>query len=61
MTNALNCEKGGFVTMDHNNLIDFGADMLSKIVNDVETEPELQQITGEITDDSKTLQDPTLD
>ena len=47
--------------MDHNNLIDFGADMLSKIVNDVETEPELQQITGEITDDSKTLQDPTLD
>ena len=47
--------------MDQNNLIDFGADMLSKIVNDVETEPELQQIIGEIIDDSKTLQDPTLD
>ena len=47
--------------MDHNNLKDFGADMLPKIVNDVETEPELQQITGEIIDDSKTLQDPTLD
>ena len=34
--------------MDHNNLIDFGADMLSKIVNDVETEPELQLVTREI-------------
>ena len=34
--------------MRHNNLRDFEADMLSKIVNDVETEPELQPVTGEI-------------
>ena len=29
-------------------LRDFPADMLSKIVNDVETEPELQPVTGEV-------------
>ena len=34
--------------MRHNNLRDFEADMLSKIVNDVEAEPELQQVTGSI-------------
>ena len=33
---------------DRNNLRDFEADMLSKIVNDVETEPELQLVTREI-------------
>ena len=48
VTHALNCKKGGFVTMRHNNLRDFEANMLSKIVNDVETEPELQPVTGEI-------------
>ena len=48
MTHALNGEKGSFVTMPHNNLRDFEADMLSKIVNDVETELRLQLVTGEI-------------
>ena len=48
VTHALNCNKGGFVTIPHNNLRDFEADMLSKIVNDVETEPELLPVTGEI-------------
>ena len=48
VTHALNCKKGGFVTMRHNNLRNFEADMLSKIVNDVETEPALQPVTGEI-------------
>ena len=37
VTHALNCKKGGFVTLLHNNLRDFEADMLFKIVNDVET------------------------
>ena len=32
----------------HNNLRDFEANMLSKTVNDGETEPELQPTTGEI-------------
>ena len=48
VTHALNCKKGGFVTMQHNNLRDFEADILSKIVSDVETEPELQLVTDEI-------------
>ena len=34
--------------MHPNNSWNFEADMLSKIVNDVETEPELQPVTGEI-------------
>ena len=40
VTHAFNCKKSGFMTMCHNNLMDFEADMLSKIVNDVDTEPE---------------------
>ena len=48
VTHAFNCKKGGFVTMRHNNLRDFEADIPSKIVNDVETEPKLQGVTGEI-------------
>ena len=44
----LTVRKSGFVTMRQNNLRDFYADMLSKIVNRVETEPELQPVTGEI-------------
>ena len=48
VAHALNCKKCGFATMRHNNLRDFEADMLSKIVNDVETEPELQLVTREI-------------
>ena len=47
VTQALNCKKGGFVTMRHNNLRHFEADILSKIVNDVETEPEQQSVIGE--------------
>ena len=32
--------------MWHNNLRDFKADMLFKLVHDVETEPELQPVIG---------------
>ena len=48
VTHALNCRKGVFATMRHNNLRDFEADILSKTVNDVETELELQPVTGEV-------------
>ena len=50
VTHALKCKKGDFVIMHHNNLRDFEANMLSKILNDVETEPELQPVTSEITE-----------
>ena len=34
--------------MRHNNLRDFEVGMLSEIVNDMHTEPELQPVTGEM-------------
>ena len=44
---AMNCKKGGFVIMRHNNVRDFEANLLRTIVNDVETEPSLQKIENE--------------
>ena len=62
LTHALDCKKGGFVTMRHNNLKDFEADMLSKIVNDVETEPELQPLQVRLLKDYlEMLEDPILE
>ena len=43
---ALNCKKGGFVTIRHNYIRDFEANLLAKIHTDVETEPSLQPIEG---------------
>ena len=45
ITHAMNCKRGGFVIMRHNNIRDFEANLLSKICNDVEIEPPLQPIT----------------
>ena len=47
ITHAMNCKKGGFVTMRHNDIRDFEANLLSKICNDVEIEPPLQPVTNE--------------
>ena len=48
--------------MRHDNLRDFEADMLSEIVNDVETEPELQPVIGEIIEGlSGNASDPILE
>ena len=49
-THALNCKKGGFVTIRHNNIRDYEANLLVKIHRDVETEPSLQPIEREIVD-----------
>ena len=50
---ALNCKKGGFVTIRHNNIRDYEANLLAKIHTDstfssFETEPSLQPVEGEI-------------
>ena len=49
VTHALNCKKGGFVIIRHNNIRDFEANLLRKVCNDVETEPKLQPLSGEQT------------
>ena len=47
ITHALNCKRGCYVIMRHNNIRDFEVNLLRKLNNDVETEPELQPITTE--------------
>ena len=44
---AMVCRRGGFIIQRHNELRDLEADMLSKVCNDVEIEPVLQELTGE--------------
>ena len=48
MTHALNCKTGGFITIRHNRVRDFEAQLLTEICNDVEIEPPLQPLEGEI-------------
>ena len=45
MTHALNCKTGGFITIRHNRVRDL---LLNEICNDVEIEPPLQPLEGEI-------------
>ena len=47
VNHAMNCKKGGFVIIRHNDIRDFEANLLSKVCHDVETEPALQPITRE--------------
>ena len=47
VTHALNCKKGGFVTMRHNNIHDFEANLMRIMQNDVEVESQLQQVENE--------------
>ena len=45
---ALSCKKGGFVTLRHNELRDKTAAILTEVCKNVEIEPLLQKLTGEI-------------
>ena len=44
---ALNCLKGGFPTLRHNEVRDLTASLLSEVCHDVRVEPHLQPLTGE--------------
>ena len=44
---AMICKRGGFIIQRHNELRDLEAELLNTVCNDVETEPVLQDITGE--------------
>ena len=41
---AMNCKKGGFVSIRHNNVRDFEASLLEKVCADVQIEPPLQPV-----------------
>ena len=48
---AMICKKGGgggFITMRHNEFRDLEAELLNRVRKDVQIEPVLQDITGEI-------------
>ena len=44
---ALTCKKGGFISIRHNEVRDFTAEILSEICKDVAVEPLLTPLTGE--------------
>ena len=48
MTYALTRKIGGFITIRHNRVRDFEAQLLTEICNDFEIEPPLQPLEGEI-------------
>ena len=45
---AISCKKGGFVNLRHNELRDNIAEMLEKVTSDVNLEPVLQLLSGEL-------------
>ena len=59
---AMICKRGGFIIQRHNELRDLEADMLNIVCNDVELEPVLQELTGEVLPRvSNTASDARLD
>ena len=48
LEHALTCKKGGFVTSRHNELRRITADLLKEVCIDVQEEPKLQEVTGEV-------------
>ena len=48
MTHAMNCKRGGFINIRHNEIRDFEASLLSKVCTDVEVEPPLTPLQNEL-------------
>ena len=44
---SVNCKRGGFVVMKHNDIRDLTCELLSEVCYDVEKEPMLTSLTGE--------------
>ena len=42
------CRQGGFIIQRHNKLRDLEVDMLSIVCHDVQVDPILQEVTGEV-------------
>ena len=47
VTHAMNCKRGGFIILRHNNVPDFEANLLKTTLNDVEVGPKLQKIENQ--------------
>ena len=59
---AMICKKGGFIIQRHNELRDLEAELLNIVCNDVQIEPALQEIDGEVLNSgSNKSQDARLD
>lgn len=54
---ALNCSRGGFVMIRHNEVRDLTAELLSEVCNDVSIEPPLTWLTGEAFSSKSTTTD----
>ena len=50
VTHAMNCHRGGFVIIRHNEIRDFEANLLKKVCTDTEIEPPLQSLSNEVVD-----------
>ena len=46
VTHAMNCHRGGFINVRHNNIRNFEALLLKQTCNDVQIEPPLQPCNG---------------
>ena len=44
---AMNCKKGGFVSIRHDSVRNFEANLLNKVCHDVQIEPKLQSVNGD--------------
>ena len=47
MQDAMSCKKGGFVTLQDNEVRDISAILLSTVCKDIELEPSLLTLNGE--------------
>ena len=47
VSHALNCKKGSFMTMRHNSIRNFEANLLCIVHKDVEVQPQVQQVDNE--------------
>ena len=46
VTHAMNCHRGGFINVRHNNIRNFEAHLLKEVCSDVQIEPPLQPVNG---------------
>ena len=61
LTHALHCAKGGYTHLRHNEIRDVFANLMDDVCHDVQIEPKLQSLDGEIFSSNSTTLMMTLD